>query len=101
MNPFLNLINLRPVDSGFLFYIIICVYTQSIDLARFKFIILLINKKAALKIGSATGTMAIISVAAGICGAICMSKRNKKKKQEHILEIRETTPRITYPIEEF
>lgn len=60
-----------------------------------------INKKAALKIGSATGTMAIISVAAGICGAICMSKRNKKKKQEHILEIRETTPRINYPIEEF
>ena len=45
--------------------------------------------------------MAIISVAAGICGAICMSKRNKKKKQEHILEIRETTPRINYPIEEF
>ena len=40
-----------------------------------------INKKAALKIGSATGTMAIISVAAGICGAIYMSKKRKRKSK--------------------
>lgn len=58
-----------------------------------------INKKSALKIGSATGTMAIISVAAGICGAIYMSK--KKKKQEHILETREFVPQKPFSIEEF
>lgn len=60
-----------------------------------------INKKAALKIGSATGTMTIISVAAGICGAIYISKRNKKKKQEHILETREFVPQKPFSIEEF
>lgn len=45
--------------------------------------------------------MAIISVAAGICGAIYMSKRKKKKKQEHILDTREFVPQKPFSIEEF
>ena len=59
-----------------------------------------INKNTALKIGSAAGAVAALSVV-GICTAIYISKKKKNKKQEHILEIRETAPRITYPIEEF
>ena len=68
-----------------------------------------INKNTALKIGSAAGAVAALSVV-GICTAICISKKKENKeekkekeeeKEECTIEFIKIAPRITYLIEEF